>query len=122
MQPGAATNLLAAGVCLLLAACAGAPPGPPRLSDEQLRRCHELEVAYRAKAPEYPALRDELAKDPVTAAWVVRMFVRDLFLVREGRPLGEDRELLMAAARIEDPVEVRALAEIRQLGTAAAPS
>lgn len=123
MQPGAATNLwVASATAFLFAACAGTRYEPGKLSDEQVAKCRALEVAYRANAPEYPALRDELVRDPVAAAWVVRMFVRDLFAVREGRPLGGDDELLRAAAHIADPVEVRALAEIRTLGAVAVPT
>ena len=109
---------------LLLAACASSAkkfdPGP--LDAERLAKCRAAEVAYRAKAPEYPALRDALVGDPVAAGWLVRMFVRDLFAVREGRPLGKDEELLRAAARIDDPVETRAMAEIMTLGAVAVPT
>lgn len=125
MQPGAATNRWATKgwLCLcLLAACAGTRYEPGKLSDEQVAKCRALEVAYRSNAPDYPVLRDQAVADPVVAAWVVRMFVRDLFAVREGRPLGEDREFLRAAARLEDPVEVRALAEVRALGAIAVPT
>jgi hypothetical protein len=109
---------------LLLAACAASgkkfDPGP--LDAERLAKCRAAEVAYRAKAPEYPQLRDALVGDPVAASWLVRMFVRDLFAVREGRPLGKDEELLRAAARIDDPVETRAMAEILTLGAVAVPT
>jgi HEAT repeat protein len=116
----APTHVLA----LLLAACASSakPYHPGALGPEQAAKCRAAEDAYRKNAPEYPQLRDELVKDPVAASWLVRMFVRDLFAVREGRPLGTDEDLLRAAARIENPVEKRALAEILTLGAVAVPT
>lgn len=127
MQPGAATKLSTTvlGVSLaLFASCAGAPPPAPaaKLSPEQLERCRQLEVAYRAGAPEYPALRDELAKDPVAASWVVRMFVRDVIAAREGRDMDDDREFLAAAAKLEPLLAVRAIAELRTLDAVAVPT
>lgn len=109
---------------VLVASCAGSPSGwqPGTLSKAQADACRAAERAYRAEAADYQVRRDELAADPVTASWLVRMFVRDLFTVREGRPLGEDQDLLRAAARIVDPVESRALAEIQALGAAAVPT
>ncbi len=114
----------AAALLAALAGCAGGPPAyePGRLDQERIERCREAERAYRAEAPEYPALRDGLAGDPVAVHWLVRMFVRDLILVREGRPLGEEEELFRAAARIENPVEARATAEIETLGVRAVPT
>src|SRR5262245_22302271 len=114
MHPGVATNVCAASAgLLLLAACASAPPAPPpRLNDAQIAKCKALERAYRDGAPEYPALRDELIADPVAAAWVTRMFVHDLIATREERPLGEDTELMAAAAKLELKAETRAYEEI----------
>ena len=66
-------------------------------------------------------MRAELAADPTTACWLTRMVIRDLFAVREGRPMREG-DLMRAAARITDPVEERALAEIDQLGAVAVPT
>jgi len=109
---------------LLLAACASSAPKfrPGALTPDQVAKCRAAELAYRAEAPEYPALRDALLVDPVAASWLVRMFVRDLFAVREGRPLGQDEDLLRAAAHIDDPVETRALAELMILGAIAVPA
>lgn len=124
MHPIAAMKR-ASGVALALAAvaCSSAParfePGTP--TAEQAARLKAAEAAYRAGAADYPAQRDAIAKDPVAVAWLVRMFVRDVFTAREGRPLGEDDELLRAAAGIEDPVASRAIAELRTLGAAAVP-
>lgn len=118
--------ILSAVILLGLAACAGRPehrieqlgtPGP-----ETLKRLAAAERAYREDSAEYPALRDELGKDPVAAGWLTRLFVRDVFLAREGgRELGSDVALLRAAASIEDPVERRAIQEIVILGPAAVP-
>lgn len=124
MHLGAATNLrrsLLAALVPLLPACASRAPTVARLSEAQLERCRAAEAAFRAGAADWPARRDELLRDPVATAWLVRMFVHDLFTVREGRSLGDD-ELLRAAAKIEDPVERAALHELRQLGAAAVPT
>ena len=91
------------------------------MSEAQVARLRAVEAAYRSGDPQYPALRDAAATDPVLANWLVRMFIRDVFAVREGRPLGKDEDLLRAAARIQDPVEARALAEIQSLGLTAVP-
>ncbi|MEO6593375.1 MAG: HEAT repeat domain-containing protein [Planctomycetota bacterium] len=112
------------GVALaLLAACSSPPPAyrPGELSPAQQEQCRAIERAYRSEAAEYAALRDAAKGDPVVAGWLTRMFVHDVFTVREGRPLGDD-ELLRAAAKIEDPVEARALAELRVFGAAAVPT
>jgi hypothetical protein len=125
MHLGAATNLrrsLLVVIAVPLAACAAGAPAVERLSPEQLERCRAAEVAFRSGAADWPARRDELARDPVATAWLVRMFVHDLILEREGRPLGDDEELLRAAAKIENPVERAALHELRQLGAAAVPT
>jgi hypothetical protein len=109
----------------VLAACAGTstPPfRPAALTPEQAELCRTAEQAYRNRAPDYEGLRQRAAADPTTAAWLTRMFIRDVFTVREGRPLGEDQGLLRAAARIDDPVERRAIAEIEALGLAAVPT
>lgn len=125
MQPGAATKrILGAALAVVLAACAATPerfePGAP--SPEQAARLKAAEAAYRAAAPDYPTQRDAIAQDPVAAAWLVRMFIRDVFAAREGRPLGEDDELLRAAAKIADPLADRAIAEIKVLGAVAVPT
>ncbi|MBL8728652.1 MAG: HEAT repeat domain-containing protein [Planctomycetes bacterium] len=112
-------------LAVLLAACAGTstPPfRPAALSAEQAELCRAAEQAYRGRAPDYESLRQRAAADPTTAVWLTRMFIRDVFTVREGRPLGEDQGLLRAAARIADPVETRAIAEIEALGAAAVPT
>ncbi|MBM3973329.1 MAG: hypothetical protein FJ301_04430 [Planctomycetes bacterium] len=125
MQPSAATKrVLVAAVAVAVAACASTPPrfelGLP--SPEQAARLKAAEAAYRAAAPDYQAQRDAIAPDPVAVAWLVRMFIRDVFTAREGRPLGDDDELLRAAAKIEDPLADRAIAEIKALGAVAVPT
>jgi len=103
MHPGAATKLCCALLPLvttLFAACAASGTEPARLSTEQMARCREAEAAFRSNAADWPKRRDEIAADPVAAAWLVRMFVRDVFSVREGRPLGDDQELLRAVERL----------------------
>ncbi len=127
MHPGAATHRSATiglATSFVFAACGGAPPSyrPGELTPEQIGVCRDADRAYHENSKDYPALRERIAKDPVMTAWLVRVFVRDLITVREGRPLGEDDELFRAAARIENPVEARAMAEIRQLGAAAVPT
>jgi len=121
-SPGAArTWVVMAGV--LLAACAAAD-GKHSLAEpdrDTIKRLAAAERAYRSEAPEYPALRDELMVDPVGAGWLTRLLVRDLIHRREGRPLGQDQDLLRAAASIEDPIEQRAIQEIVVLGRAAVP-
>lgn len=66
-------------------------------------------------------MRAELAADPTTACWLVRMVIVDLLKVREGRPL-RDGDMMRAAAHIANPVEERALAEIDALGAVAVPT
>lgn len=133
------------------AACSSAPPtySPGKLSPEQLALCrdteqayHEAELAQRdaamrtkngSAAPEltaraeessrrYEELRSRVVADPVAAAWLVRVFVRDLMVFREGRPLGEGDELFRAAAGITNPTETRAIAEVKRLGGLAVPT
>lgn len=127
-RPGPARGPLrraAAAWAMLFAACAGSsvePFRPGALDAAQLELCRATEQAYRRGADDYEALRASAAADPTTAAWLVRMFVRDVFTVREGRTLGKDEELLRAAAKIEDPVESRATAEIVRMGAVAVPT
>lgn len=127
MQSGAAIDLCRCGPFLLVAiatACAssGSSYEPGELSPELAAQCRELETAYRAGDPAYPARRDALAADATAAAWLTRMFVRDLILIREGRPLGEDTELLASAAKLGHRVENGALGEIKSLGARAVPT
>lgn len=115
-------NLAVALLATVAGGCADAPrPAVGTPTKDQFARLKAAEQAYRAQEANYPQLRSELAADPVTAAWLTRMFVRDLFMVREGKPLGEDQDLMRAAAHIEDPVEARAIQEITALGAAAVP-
>lgn len=127
MQPGVATHQVRPTALLLGLTAAACNSGPARfdpgaLSPAQVEQCRVVEKAYRQQAADYPQRRDAALADPVVTAWVVRMFVRDLFAAREGQILGEDTPLLRAAARVQDPVEVRALAELRVLGAAAVPT
>lgn len=114
---------LASGL-LTLAACAGAPPRHQLapLSPEQQQLCVTVEKAYRGEAAEYPALRDRATTDALVAAWLTRMFVRDIFTAREQRPVGKDEALLRAVGRLADPVETRAIAELKHLGALAVPT
>ncbi|MCU0863551.1 MAG: HEAT repeat domain-containing protein [Planctomycetes bacterium] len=147
MQPAVVTHHLRP-LALLVAfgagACSGGPARfePGALSAAQVEQCRAIERAYREPAKgesakgetvkgeqvkseqvkSYEQQRDAALADPVVTAWLVRMFVRDLFAAREGQPIGEDEPLLRAAARVQDPVETRALAELRQLGGAAVPT
>jgi hypothetical protein len=109
---------------LALVACASAPPRHQLepLSPEQQQLCVLVEKAYRSEAPDYPALRERAAKDALVSAWLTRMFVRDIFAAREQRPVGRDEALLRAVGRIADPVEARAIAELKQLGALAVPT
>ncbi|HZT56068.1 MAG TPA: HEAT repeat domain-containing protein [Burkholderiaceae bacterium] len=130
---------------LLVGACA-ARPAPSKVAEpapDQYARLRAAEQLYRKDDPAFAAERDDLARDPVTAFWLTRLFVRDLMLAREGRETGRDYArvqfndvdsatrvrtqtgdsdpLLRAAAGIKNPVEARALAQIDALGAAAAP-
>ncbi|MGB3966717.1 MAG: hypothetical protein WBO45_08300, partial [Planctomycetota bacterium] len=125
MQPGAAIcgrGWPALPAVLLAAACAGPGRETAKLTPELLAQCQQVEAAYRRGAADYLQRRDALAADPDGAAWLTRMFVLDLFSVREGRPLGGDTELLRSAAGIADPVEARALQQIGELGARAVPT
>jgi hypothetical protein len=125
MQPGAAIDLCRRAPFLLVAfvaGCASSGYEPGELSPELAEQCRDLETAYRAGDPMYPAKRDALAADPTAAAWLTRMFVRDLILIREGRPLGEDTEFLASAAKLGHRVETGALGEIKSLGVRAVPT
>src|SRR5262245_50761033 len=126
MSPGAVTNVCrttAAAIAVALAACSASPDasGPGALTPAQVEVCKKVERAYREQDPEYPKLRDAAIKDDAVAGWLVRLFIVDLFRSREGRPLGKDQDLMRAAAKIEDPVEARATAEIVTLGAVAVP-
>ncbi len=126
MPRSAVTNVgcLARAVSLLVAAsCSGgatSPQGGP-LSAAQQDVCRRVERAYRENAPDYPAQRDAAVQDAAITAWLVRVFVLDVFRAREQRPLGKDEDVLRAAARIGVPLESRAIAEIVALGAKAVP-
>jgi HEAT repeat protein len=126
MQAGMATKrALGAVLGVVLAACAAPPPAryePGPLTAAQTAQLKAAEAAYRSASPDYPKLRDAIAQDAAACGWLVRMLVRDVFTAREGRPLGEDTEFLRAAAKLADPVEQRAVAELKALGAAAVPT
>lgn len=107
-------------IAFVAACAAGRRFEPGRLSPAQVHRLAEAERAYRADSPEFPAMRDDLAADPVTAAWLTRLFVRDLLVARERQQGGEDA-VLRAAAGKRDPVSQRALAQIVAMGGKAMP-
>lgn len=102
MHPGAATNLRrspAPIALLLVAACASSSRDVAKLSAEQLAQCRAAETAYRADAADWPAQRDALAADPVAAAWLVRMFVRDVIACREAYGVEEGAQAVTTAPR-----------------------
>ncbi|MCA8949356.1 MAG: HEAT repeat domain-containing protein [Planctomycetes bacterium] len=113
-------------LALALAACGAAPPPKPEIEDigkpspELLAKLAAVEKAYLTRAPEYERLRDEVRHDPVAAGWLTRSFVYDVFKSREGTPLDDD-EILRAAAKIDNPVERRAIEQIVELGADAVP-
>src|SRR5262245_12605404 len=75
---------------LFLGACA-AKPAPNRVAEpapDQIARLRAAEQLYRKDDPAFAAERDDLARDPVTAFWLTRLFVRDLMLAREGHETG----------------------------------
>jgi HEAT repeat protein len=121
----AATNVCRCGgtvLAVLLAACAGTevPPfRPAALTPEQAQLCRDAEQAYRNGAPEYEALRQRVAADPTASAWLTRMFVRDVFAAREGRPIGEGEN--DPTVRADAQADPRAVTEIVALGAAAVP-
>ncbi len=94
----AITNAIAIAGAVGLAACASAP-APATLTDEQIARCREVEIAYRTDAPDYAAKRDALARDELAARWLVRMFVADVVAGREVRAVDEGTQSLRAAPR-----------------------
>ncbi|MCR9248020.1 MAG: HEAT repeat domain-containing protein [bacterium] len=110
---------------LAFVSCAGAPEhqirdiGRPDAA--MLELLAKAERAYRAEAPEYPALRDQILQSPTAAGWHARTFVRDFMFAREQTPLRQDQELLRAAAKIKNPVERRAVEGLIGLGEAAMP-
>lgn len=125
MRTSVPSRLLVSAAVACWAACAGGPQRPQlydpgEITAEQKARLHRAEQAYRAEAPEFVELRDELAADPVTAFWLTRLFVRDVLWVLENRPVSE-QEFLQAAAGARHPVEARAREQIAELGAAAMP-
>ncbi|MBL8756227.1 MAG: hypothetical protein JNK15_23230, partial [Planctomycetes bacterium] len=127
MHPGAATNLCRRAVLPLLAVAAGCASTAPvyepgKLTPQQVAQCRAVETAYRSGAADYPKLRDEAKRDPSVACWLVRMFVRDIITVREAARPEADDDFLRAVAKVGDPFEVRALAEVRELGALAVPT
>jgi HEAT repeat protein len=115
--------ILGRSLPLLLVACAAAPApfSLPPLDAERSKQLQAAEQAFLREHEDYPARRAAIAADPVAAGWFTRRFVLDMFRVREGRPLGEDEDLLRAAAKVRDPVEQRAKGELQLLGAAAVP-
>src|SRR5262249_25543058 len=63
---------------LLACACA-AKPAPSKVAEpapDQIARLRAAEQLYRKDDPAFAAERDDLARDPVTAFWLTRLFVR----------------------------------------------
>lgn len=122
---------------------------PGRPQSATLERLAAYEKLYRNGDPAGVAERDQLAQDPVAAFWLTRMYVRDIFSAREGRAESSARqvqydrntprvdakegvavsvrqsadttEMMRQAAKLKNPVEVRALEQIDALGERAAP-
>lgn len=107
----------------LLAACSSAPARyqPGRLGEAQITVLRAAEAAYRAEQPDYAVRRAEVWRDPDATSWLVRMFVHDVFAMREQRPLASRPEELARRAAGQDPVEARAIEEIRAAGERAVP-
>ncbi len=139
MSPAVATrqSRTALSLVVLFAACASPPPPPPydpgRPDRDVAKQLAEVERLYRAEAKDYPAARTALVGDPavgggnpVAAAWLTRLFIRDVITGREGlqgQGLGsEDIEFARAAAGQRDRVADRATAEIVALGAQAVPT
>ncbi len=108
----------------LFAACGSAERryDPGALPPDRIAVLQAAEKAYRDGDEAFPAQRDALSRDPVTAAWLTRMLVLDVLRVREKRDTGRDQQLLRAAAGMRDPIEVRAMTHLQALGAAAAPT
>lgn len=114
---------------MLLAGCGGAPDvrvspldvgdSSAPLTPEQSQELAAAERLYRAGDPEFAARRDELARDPVLARWLTRMFARDAVIAFDRRQ-ASDVEFLRQAAG-SDPVWDRALEQLAAMGGAAAP-
>ena len=113
----------------LLVACGAAPDriaptpveksAPVPLTPEQNKALAAAERLYRANDEAYPAARDELAKDPVTALWLTRMVARDAVVAFDRRQASDGDFLRQAVGT--DPVWDRALVEIEALGATAVP-
>lgn len=130
MHPGLATHArhtACTGAVLvgfvLLAACAAGPARyqPGRLGEGQIAVLRAAEAAYRSEHQDYAVRRAEVWRDPDATGWLVRMFVHDVFAVREQRPLASRPEELARRAAGKDPVEARAIEEIRAAGERAVP-
>jgi len=114
---------------LLLCGCGGEPAvrlSPLDVGDaslpltaDQSRTLAAAEALYRADDPAFAARRDELAKDPVMARWLARLFAYDAVHAFDRRQ-ASDAEFLRQAVGV-DPVWDRALAQLRAMGGAAAP-
>lgn len=121
-------------LCLLLAACAGAPeserkPKPedgaiaskgPALSKAQLEDLKRFETLWRARDQGAVAVREALARDPDTAFWLARLFVRDAVLALD-RGLASPGEIEQVAASAGDSPLDRAVKELAAMGGAAVP-
>ncbi len=92
-----------------------------RLDEATFQKLVEANKLFQQQDPRYPALRDELLEDPVSAGWLTRNFVHYVFYEREILGLHDDADLLRAAARIDDPFERFAIEEIRVIGGQAVP-
>lgn len=116
---------------------------PAPAKESQPKEAQPSAASPEAPKVEFAVLRDALAKDPVTAFWLTRLFVRDLLLVREARQESQesqdvaakqvrsvvraadggpaDAKLLQSVMKARDPLETRALAQIDAMGAAAVP-
>lgn len=114
---------------LLLVGCGGAPSvrvSPVDVGDssaplniEQSKALAAAERLYRADDPAFAVRRDELARDPLLARWLTRMFARDAVVAFDRRQ-ASDADFLRQAAGI-DPLWDRALANLAAMSGTAAP-
>ncbi|MEZ5962225.1 MAG: HEAT repeat domain-containing protein [Planctomycetota bacterium] len=89
------------------------------LTPDQAKVLAAAEKLYRAEDAEFVARRDELARDPVLARWLTRLFARDAVVAFDRRQ-ASDADFLRQAAG-QDPLWDRALDQLRAMGGAAAP-
>src|SRR5688572_11942680 len=85
----------------LVLGCASSRPDPGKsVTAEQKQELASAERLFRARSPEWPAVRDRLAAQPATSVWLTRMLIGyALQSYRVETPEGED--LLKEMAGLE---------------------